>query len=514
MPHRRLVLHRLAATALATLATPWGTAAFAAADAPAAGTAPDAAALQADLDLLAAAFRALHPGLRRYLSEAELQAGLDSLGRAWAASVPAPTAAEGLRLRALSLSRWLGTLRCGHTYTNFYNQRGAVREALCLAPPRLPLHFDWVDDAAVVTAVHPSVAALVRPGDRLLALNGQPMAVVREALLPLVRADGHNRFAQLALLAPGGADEFETWDVLHPLVYGPSTVFELQLQAPDGTTRRASLPGLDQAQRLQMRRGPTAEPSDATPPWPLRWLDDGTAVLSMPGWAMYRTRWDWRAYIETVFQRLQTAGTTRLVIDLRGNEGGLDCGDELLARLVPAPLDTRLYERRTRYRQVPAALNPHLDTWDNSFRDWGDRVQPVADGFYAFANAGSPPIVPRGTAFSGAVAVLVDGANHSATFRFLQLFQRARRGLLVGAPTGGNQRGINGGSFFFLRLPASGLEVDLPLIGSFAPAGTPDAGLQPDVAVAPTLADVVAGQDVVLQRAVAALKTTPSPKAG
>ncbi|MFN7724847.1 MAG: S41 family peptidase [Rubrivivax sp.] len=505
MAHRRHVLHRVGAAAAAGLCAPW-TALRAATEPVGTGRGPDGSALQADVDLLAQALRALHPGLQRYLSEADFQTGVTALGQAWAASAQARSMAEGQRLRALSLSRLLGTLRCGHTYTNFYNQRGAVREALCLAPPRLPLHFDWLDDGAVVTAAHPSVGALVRPGDRLMALNGEPMATVREALLPLVRADGHNRFAQLALLAPGGHDEFETWDVLHPLVYGHSAVFEVQLQAPDGTPRRASLPGLTQAQRLRMRRGPTAEPSDATPPWPLRWLDDGSAVLTMPGWAMYRTRWDWRAYIETVFQRLQTAGTPRLVVDLRGNEGGLDCGDELLARLVRRPLDTRLYERRTRYRQVPAALNPHLDTWDNSFRDWGDRVQPVADGFYAFADAGSPAIAPRGTAFSGPVAVLVDGANHSATFRFLQLFRRAGRGLLVGSPTGGNQRGINGGSFFFLRLPASGLEVDLPLVGSFAPPGTPDAGLAPDVAVAATLADVVAGRDAVLQRAVAALK--------
>ena len=231
MVHRRHVLYRLGNAAAAGLCAPWTTPLRAATDPVVAGLGPDGPALQADVDLLAQALRALHPGLRRYLSEAEFQAGLATLGQAWAASAQATSVAEGQRLRALSLSRLLGTLRCGHTYTNFYNPRGAVREALCLAPPRLPLHFDWVGDDAVVTAAHPSVGALVRPGDRLVALNGQPMATVREALLPLVRTDGHNRFAQLALLAPGGHDDFETWDVLHPLVYGPHDVFDVQLQA-------------------------------------------------------------------------------------------------------------------------------------------------------------------------------------------------------------------------------------------------------------------------------------------
>ena len=39
--------------------------------------------------------------------------------------------------------------------------------------------------------------------------------------------------------------------------------------------------------------------------------------------------------------------------------------------------------------------------------------------------------------------------------------------MLVGQMTGGNQRGINGGAFFFVTLSNSQLEVDLPLVGNF-----------------------------------------------
>jgi hypothetical protein len=91
--------------------------------------------------------------------------------------------------------------------------------------------------------------------------------------------------------------------------------------------------------------------------------------------------------------------------------------------------------------------------------------------------------------------------NSSATFQFADLVQASKLGLLVGAPTGGNRRGINGGAFFFLRLPASGLEVDLPLIGTFPATPQPDAGLTPDVAVAETQEDIAQGRDTVLNRA-------------
>ena len=66
-------------------------------------------------------------------------------------------------------------------------------------------------------------------------------------------------------------------------------------------------------------------------------------------------------------------------------------------------------------------------------------------------------------------------------------------------PTGGNQRGINGGAFFFLRLPRSGLELDLPLIGQFSDGERPDAGLEPDVLVVPTVSDIAGGRDAELE---------------
>ena len=58
----------------------------------------------------------------------------------------------------------------------------------------------------------------------------------------------------------------------------------------------------------------------------------------------------------------------------------------------------------------------------------------------------------------------------------------------------GNRRGINGGAFFFLRLSESGLEADLPVIGTFPATPQPDAGLLPDIS-APLAAEAIAGHD-------------------
>lgn len=96
--------------------------------------------------------------------------------------------------------------------------------------------------------------------------------------------------------------------------------------------------------------------------------------------------------------------------------------------------------------------------------------------------------------------MLIDATNSSATFQFAQIVQQNKLGMLVGQPTGGSKRGINGGSFFFLRLPSSGIEMDLPLVGTFPATPQPDEGLTPDVLVTPTLDDIVKGTDPEMAR--------------
>ena len=112
-------------------------------------------------------------------------------------------------------------------------------------------------------------------------------------------------------------------------------------------------------------------------------------------------------------------------------------------------------------------------------------------------------IGPRGPRFAGRLVVLIDATNSSATFQFAQTVKTAKLGVLVGEPTGGNRRGINGGAYFFARLPDSGIEFDIPLIGTFPDAPRPDAGIEPDVRVPVTAAAIAAGRDEALDRALA-----------
>lgn len=221
--------------------------------------------------------------------------------------------------------------------------------------------------------------------------------------------------------------------------------------------------------------------------------------LRMPNWALYNSKWNWRASLDETFATLVTRGATDLVIDLRGNEGGSDVGDVIVSHLIAAPVPRQAVHRLVRYRKVPDELAPYLDTWDPSFKDWGSAAIDSTDPFYRLRRDADDdlggvimPALPR---FTGRLWVLVGATNSSATFEFAQTVRQNRLGTLVGQPTGGNQRGINGGAFFFLRLPHSKIELDLPLIGQFPEGERPDAGLGPDIFVVPTVADIAQGRD-------------------
>jgi len=445
-----------------------------------------------DIAILRKAYMAIHPGLYRYATPADVAARFDALEAAFA---------KGLDLQSafLTLSRFLATVKCGHTYANFFNQSDKVAAALFGGRNKVPFEFRWLGMRMIVTENRSRDARLV-PGTEVLAIDGRPVAAILNELMAFARADGGNDAKRRALLEVRGGDDYETFDVFFGLLY-PASAFRLTVRLPGQSAEFVlEIPALDLAERRSTQRKPAAK--DAAK-WTLSFPAERTALLTMPDWVMYNTKWDWRGFLDATFAEMKDRRATGLVVDLRENEGGNDCGDEIIARLIDRDLPLEAYERRVRYRRTPGDLDAYLDTWDPSFKTLGEKAEDVGGGFYRLpVNPETQNLIrPKGPRFTGKVVVLIGAQNSSATFQFASTTKANRLARLVGEATGGNQRGINGGGFFFLRLPASGLEADLPLIGTFPRGAKPDAGLEPDVAIAPAIADIAARRDATLAAA-------------
>lgn len=461
--------------------------------------------LVADVDLLEKAYVALHPGLYRYSTAAQTAQRFDALRETLRPGASLPEA-------YLAFSRFAATVRCGHTYANFYNQSPALQKALFeQGHGRLPFHFRWLDGRMVVTRNGSEDASLI-PGTEVLAVNDVPAHAILEQLLPLARADGANEGKRVAQLEVRGYDKFEAFDVFLPLVFPQfGDRLRLRVTSPgERIAREITVSGLTVQQRTAMRFSQIPEPDAQA--WTLEFPRTDVALLRMPSWALYESKWDWRAFLDDVFTRLVKDDIKTLVIDLRGNEGGLSVGDELAAHLVQRPSPRVGYRQLVRYRSVPGELRPYLKTWDASFKDWGDYAQAHDDRYFVLTRWSKPDgtdsIQPRMPTYQGKVYVLIGAANSSATFEFAEQVKASGLATLVGQTTGGNRRGINGGAFFFLTLPNSGVELDVPLVGQFPITAQPDAGIEPDLSVNITPEDVASGRDTELE-AVLALKSGP-----
>jgi hypothetical protein len=443
-------------------------------------------AMVADLEIVRRAYALLHPGLARYLGPGAFDALVDrAIG--WAGRDRSPADFY------LALARLTAAVRCGHTHANPANQRRVVQQDLLGRRDRLPVCTAWIDGSLAVTD---GLESGIAPGTRIDAVDGVSMDRLRRAMLPLSRADGSNDAKRLAQLELRPGDRFAAFDVLRPLLFGRGADDMVMLAITDasGRQRVLRLPTLAEG-----RRGTPAS-GDPQHGWRFTIDGDGIGRLTMPDWALYDSLWDWRGFLDASVDALVAADARGLVVDLRDNEGGIDCGDVLLARLVARPVEDAVTRRLVRFRETPADLRPVLDTWDPSFHTLGRDAVPVADapGFLALGEATPRRIEPRGRRFTGPVAVLVGATCSSATFHFAQLVRRCGAATLVGMPTGGNRRGINGGCYFFVRLPETGFEVDLPLVGYFPLTPQPDAGLVPEILVRPRLDDLRRGRDRAL----------------
>lgn len=452
---------------------------------------PDAKGRAADFAFFRRAYEDLHPGVRRYLTPADWRAVMARLGEEAAA---APDHGHYW----LAYARATAAVRCGHSYVSPFNMGKLWTQVMEARHDRLPFHFRWLDRQMVVTKAlieHPAL----RAGTRVSTVNGEADLSLLARMLPLARADGSNDFKRIANMeVRNDASQWENFDVMWALDrMPPPHSARLLLEPPGGEATLADLPLLGRESRTG---GGKVERLG----WVHRHEGDAT-LLTMPSWATYNQKWDWRGWMTGVIDEAIDRGSRRFVLDLRGNEGGEDCGDVLLARMISAPIADPGSARRVRFRETPVEMRPQLDTWDPGFHTLGkDAEGPDADGLYTLPSRADDALTPApGRRLAAKLVVLIDSANSSATFQFAQRVRRNRLGVLLGEPTGGNQRGINGGAFFFTRLPASRLEVDLPLIGYFPPGSPPDAGLLPDIAVATTRRSIAAGEDPQMARALA-----------
>lgn len=170
-----------------------------------------------------------------------------------------------------------------------------------------------------------------------------------------------------------------------------------------------------------------------------------------------------------------------LVIDVRDNGGGNSGnGYEILRLIADGPF--RLSQARTRDYIAMERARGLLPGW---------KTYPAAT-----AN-------PADLHYSGPVAVLISGRTFSAAEDFAVAFDGLERGKLIGQTTAGST-----GQPFVFKLPGGGMARICTKDDAYADGRKFEGiGIAPQIPITPTVVDVRAGRDPVLERALLYLET-------
>lgn len=455
--------------------------------------------MSADFAVLKNALTALHPGLYLYNSREQIEKYFSELET----KIKRPLDEKQFYLL---LSQLTARIKCGHTFLNPLNLDEKTAERI-FSKQTLPIYFVILDGKIIVT--HNFSANLqIKRGDEISAINGFSSKAIIEKLLTVSRGDGNNalgkRLANLNLI-PEEDYDYALFDIYFPLFFPPkSSRFALKINHSNGRRKNYSVDGVSAEQRKTAYEKQFGKIPKYEKTWDYKPLSEQTAYLKFGTFAFWNSDFKWQIFLENAFNDLQSKPEIKnLIIDLRGNEGGSGAiRDAILSYVASKPIVSE-YEAKFCYQslRVPDALLPYLSTWDKSFK------QPKLEADF-FLNeiglyekkeaAASDPILPKPNRFTGKVFLLTNAVNSSATFDMAWTFQVNNLGMIIGEPTGGTKRGLNGGQMFFLTLPSSKFEIDLPILHYYH-KNFPDEGVTPDYVVKTAREDVQNNKDRQLE---------------
>ncbi|MEM6831409.1 MAG: S41 family peptidase, partial [Bacteroidota bacterium] len=373
-----------------------------------------------------------------------------------------------------------------------------IRERLFGGAIYFPLGFQLIDEQLVVTE-NLSDEPSIRRGDVIKSINQIPSEQLLDSLKTIAKVDGDNRspISDYLSLDEFGVTRWEAFDLYFHLFFGVDETFQVQV-AHGKETKNYTFPALTKKDRMDRYKGKPLGRWDLT-------FDDTKAIMKLGTFATWNWKdFDYNAWFQNAFSKIDSADSDHLIVDLRGNGGGLgEIRTALMSYLIKTPLEcqeeTNILVRATK---VNEKFKPYIDTWV----DWlftgltKDNYTPYDDQYFALEEGEQCiTIQPKAKGFDGPVYFLGGPSNVSATFRLLEATKELEHTYFIGSETGGNQQGINGGEYLFFYLPYSGMEIDIPLKYFYGGPGRMNAGIQPDFTVKPSKEAVARNQDLHME---------------
>jgi hypothetical protein len=338
-----------------------------------------------------------------------------------------------------------------------------------------PLTVIWIDDRLFVkTAPERTV---IQPGTQIISVQGIRSDALRDELM--TRFSGTRDGQKLDYLGANFAAALYAG-------LGMNGPFELVLRGPGASSDVTVLvPG-------------SGSPSARQENFSYRLVDGTTAVMTFR--SFQDPEHTYTAFLQSMFDEIASRKIQNLIIDLRGNKGGMTfMGDRLISYMTDAPsvqfrrMETLVSaEARKRFiSEVPAAVRwiPMQYFHPSLSPLWKARIGQVST--VDFQPVKSAALTPG---FRGRLYVIIGPGSMSSSTLFASCARSFLKATLVGEPTGGMDTMY--GNMAEYRLPNTGLEVELP---SSVLYGNTFGPVVPNHAVMQAATDLASGKDSALE---------------
>jgi hypothetical protein len=423
--------------------------------------------LQEDLDHLVAGLERYNPAMYVYHSETVFKKKIAAIKNAIRAPI---NAVEWFKLLCLAVEEVEeGHLTIGTAEDTFY--RGFLKGDF----KSLPLSVEFLGKRAYVWHNLSRVDVLEK-GDEILSINGRSMAEIRSLIFQYTNSDGYiNTFKQQRLSKELSARYF--WFIEQPEEF----VVEYKKRRSEATkiVRLEALTRTEMAEWFIKRALKKDVPKGINAVYSLA-LEKKLATLTLRSFNEEIIKQnDLKSYefYERIFKRLRQNKVKHLILDVRGNIGGMkEFVDDLLAFALKKKCKGVLRE---------------LIAWD------GTKVVstfPKRNKWF----------------FKGTIYILTDGGTYSTAALIAQYLHDFGNAIVVGEETGSRYEGFAAGNFHYLSLPNSKIQIGIPnkWVKNTLPEPPKQAnrGLIPDYQVEVSIEDLLQKRDVIKEKALELIK--------
>ncbi|MFK7934099.1 MAG: S41 family peptidase [Saprospiraceae bacterium] len=456
---------------------------------------PKAQLLQ-DLNILESNLQQVHAGLYTYNSRERFNAFFNEIRT----NLVDMTGIEFYR----QVAPVLQLIKNGHTQVF---APGEWQDYIEIADKLLPFDVYFIAEELYVIR-NMSDASAIQAGDKILAINDQPMAEILKTLRSRWTSDGDNTTLPDKVIAEDFRKHFA-------LNYGLNDDFKIEFVNATGAEQAIQIPALSNQRILEKAftkynyKPLTSEDWKAIDKLKFTVKDDH-AVLKVPTFelsAKGENGKSFKRFYQDCFQTIQDKKVQTLVLDLRDNGGGEPKHQvELLKHLFDDPfflyqdaysITNKIADKAYYYREFPNKLFTSklaLKKRDSVFvaRRW---IKRKAEGVK------SKQITPFNNVFKGKLYVLINGWSFSATGETAALLKAKRPDtIFIGEECGGNAKECTSGLKLFLTLPHSKVTFLMPFIKYVLDIDTQNThhGVIPDFKLTETLGDILAKEDSVL----------------